>query len=150
MQCWFFSAHVYSLDMRSGGRLPLNQQIFLPHFKKSWRSSPLINSQKEKRKKEKRLARTLWCCGSPRRCLQSPSLQLGFKKWGDREAGCKQILMELPGFSGWIILPKDHHVLIFKGLSFLETPVFMMCIIWSVIKVKTVGVTQFLWRKISF
>ncbi len=37
------------------------------------------------------LNRLLAYCGSPLCYLQSPSLQSGFKKWCDREAGCRQI-----------------------------------------------------------
>lgn len=40
-------SHVYSLDVRSEGRLPLKQQISPHQFKKLWRPSPLINSQKK-------------------------------------------------------------------------------------------------------
>lgn len=124
---------MHSLDMRSEERLPMNQQSFLPHFKKSWRSSPLINSQKEKKKKD-----LLAHCGAAahRAAVYNPlhfSLDLKSGVTG------KQVASKFDGAARFFRLDnsaKRPRVLIFKGLSFLETSVFMMHIIWSVIKVK--------------
>lgn len=74
---------------------------------------------------EKRL---LAYCGSSLCYLQSPSLQLGFKKWCDRKAGCRQIWRRCQ-VSQKDKSTEDHHNVpcpSSKRLSHFWTPVLMM------------------------